>query len=89
MELSWIHGITESSEKSTEMSVILYFSYPNGPKPCTWSYQNMKTLALLHLPNCIQHSHLPSAEGFLPLKICLISLNLKRVVYCFTMDVQK
>ena len=25
----------------------------------------MKTLALLHLPNCIQHSHLPSAEGFL------------------------
>ena len=25
----------------------------------------MKTLALLHLSNCIQHSHLPSAEGFL------------------------
>ena len=50
---------------------------------------NTKTLALLHLPNCIQHSHLPSAEGFLPLKICLIPLNLKRVVYCFTMGVQK
>ena len=24
-----------------------------------------RKLALLHLPNCIQHSHLPSAEGFL------------------------
>ena len=37
MELSWIHGITESSEKSTEMSVVLDYSHPNGPKPCTWS----------------------------------------------------
>ena len=27
--------------------------------------KTQKTLALLHLPNCIQHSHLPSAEGFL------------------------
>ena len=26
---------------------------------------------------------------FIPLKICLIPLNLKRVVYCFTMGVQK
>ena len=37
MELSWIHWITESSEKSTEMSVVLDYSHPNGPKPCTWS----------------------------------------------------
>ena len=37
MELSWIHGITESSENSTEMSVVLDYSHPNGPKPCTWS----------------------------------------------------
>ena len=28
-------------------------------------------------------------RGFYPLKICLIPLNLKRVVYCFTMGVQK
>ena len=32
MELSWMHGITESSEKSTEMSVVLDYSHPNGPK---------------------------------------------------------
>ena len=32
MELSWIHGITESSEKSTEMSVVLDYSHPNGPQ---------------------------------------------------------
>ena len=37
MELSWIHGITEKSENSTEMSVVLDYSHPNGPKPCTWS----------------------------------------------------
>ena len=37
MELSWIHGITGSSEKSTGMSVVLDYSHPNGPKPCTWS----------------------------------------------------
>ena len=37
MELSWIHGITESSEKRTEMSVVLDYIHPNGPKPCTWS----------------------------------------------------
>ena len=37
MELPWIHGITESSEKSTEMSVVLDYRHPNGPKPCTWS----------------------------------------------------
>ena len=37
MELSRIHVITESSEKSTEMSVVLDYSHPNGPKPCTWS----------------------------------------------------
>ena len=48
----------------------------------------MKILALLHLPNCIQHSHLPSAEGFLPLKICFVPLKLKRVIHCFTMGIQ-
>ena len=32
MELSWIHGITENSEKSTEMSVVL--DYNKSPK---WS----------------------------------------------------
>ena len=31
----------------------------------------------------------PLQRGFYPLKICLIPLNLKRVVYCFTMGVQK
>ena len=35
MELSWIYGITEISEKSTGMSVVLDYSHPNGPKPCT------------------------------------------------------
>ena len=37
MELSWIHGIMESSEKSTEIFVVLDYSHPNGPKPCTSS----------------------------------------------------
>ena len=31
----------------------------------------------------------PLQRGFYPLKICLIPLNLKRVVYCFTMGIQK
>ena len=31
----------------------------------------------------------PLQRGIYPLKICLIPLNLKRVVYCFTMGVQK
>ena len=31
----------------------------------------------------------PLQRGFYPLIICLIPLNLKRVVYCFTMGVQK
>ena len=31
----------------------------------------------------------PLQRAFYPLKICLIPLNLKRVVYCFTMGVQK
>ena len=31
----------------------------------------------------------PLQRVFYPLKICLIPLNLKRVVYCFTMGVQK
>ena len=44
MELSWIHGITESSEKSTEMSVVLDYSHPNSPKPCTWSEQNTENI---------------------------------------------
>ena len=30
----------------------------------------------------------PLQRGFYPLKICLIPLNLKRVVYCFTMGVK-
>ena len=47
MELSWIHGITESSENSTEMSVVLAYSHPNGPKPCTWrtKHENIGTVA--------------------------------------------
>ena len=31
----------------------------------------------------------PLQRGFYPLKVCLIPLNLKRVVYCFTMGVEK
>ena len=30
----------------------------------------------------------PLQRGFYPLNICLIPLNLKRVVYCFTMGIQ-
>ena len=49
----------------------------------------MKTLALLHLPNCIQHFHLPSAEGFLSPQNLSYTPKFERVVYCFTMGVQK
>ena len=43
MELSWIHGITESSEKSTEMSVVLDYSHPNGPE--LTKHENIGTVA--------------------------------------------
>ena len=37
-----------------------------------------------------QHSHLPSAEGCLPPKVCLVSSKLKRVSKCcYTLGIQK
>ena len=90
MELSWIHVITESSEKSTEMSLVLDYSHPKTVPSLVHGVNKTRK----HWHCCVFQIVFsipiyPLQKGFYPLKICLIPLNLKRVVYCFTMGVQK
>ena len=82
MELSWIHGITESPEKSTEMSVVLDYSHPMVPSLVHGVNKTRKHWHCCIFQIVFSIPIYPLQRDFYPLKICLIPLNYKRVVYC-------